>query len=169
MESMSLEVKHEIVTDLFRIYRIAPANITLRSEQILKNVFDHVAALPSRFKLIIIDTISELMLRLTPLAKMDFLEGFKEQCDRDRSIILTLDPHVIENNIRSRTYEMSDYYLSLQTPDQILGKGQIETRVVKTMVVTKMGGAERHGMEPYRFEIKPRVGIVALPFVQIKI
>ena len=64
---------------------------------------------------------------------------------------------------------MSDYYLKLRSQDVILASGQIDTRVIKMLEVSKLAGAERGGQEGIKFEIKPRVGIHILPFMQIKV
>ena len=41
--------------------------------------------------------------------------------------------------------------------------------VIKMLEVIKLAGAECHGQKGIKFEIKPRVGIHLLPFVQVKI
>ena len=103
------------------------------------------------------------------MAKIDFLQTCKELCEQGRSIILALDTHVFESKTQMRAYAMSDYYLRLKSQDMMLGKGQIDTRVIKSLDVTKLGGIERWGQESIRFEIKPRIGIQILPFVQIRV
>ena len=80
-----------------------------------------------------------------------------------------MDAHVFEKKTLSRAYAMSDYYLRLKSQDMMLEAGQIDTRVIKMLEVIKIAGAERHGQKGIKFEIKPRVGIHLLPFVQVKI
>lgn len=83
--------------------------------------------------------------------------------------MLVLDTHIFENKTLLRAYAISDYYLRLRSHDVMLDTGQVDMRVIKLLEVTKLGGAERWGQEGMKFEIKPRVGIQILPFVQIKI
>jgi archaellum biogenesis ATPase FlaH len=109
------------------------------------------------------------MTRLPKIAKVDFLQACKELCEKEKSILLTLDTHVFEPKTLVRAYAMSDYYLKLRSQDMLLGTGQIDTRVIKSMEVSKLGGAERQGQEALKFEIKSRVGLQFLPIVQIKI
>jgi archaellum biogenesis ATPase FlaH len=68
-----------------------------------------------------------------------------------------------------RAYAISDYYLKLKSHDSLLDIGQVDTRMIKILEVTKLGGVERYGQRGQRFEIKPHVGIQILPFVQVKI
>jgi len=168
MESMSLETRHEVATDRFRIYKMDTTNILRRGEKLLKLIIDHILTLPPRFKLAIIDSPSPFLIRLSPSVKVDFLQACKELCEHDRSILLVLDAHVFETKALIRAYSMSDYYLRLKSQDPLLEPGQIDTRVIKLLEVTKLRGAERRG-EGIKFEIKPNIGIQILPFVRIKV
>jgi archaellum biogenesis ATPase FlaH len=168
MESMDLETRHEVGTDRFRIYKMDTTNVLRRGEKLLKLIIEHILTLPPRFKLAIIDSPSLFMIRLSPSVKVDFLQACKELCEHDRSIILVIDTHILETKSLIRAYAMSDYYLRLKSQDPLLEPGQIDTRVIKLLEVTKLGGAERRG-EGIKFEIKPNIGIQILPFVRIKV
>jgi len=169
MAAMSLDTRHDLVTDLFRIYKMGSKNVLRDAEKSLQLIIDHIVELPSRFKLIIVDSPSVFMSHVSPVLKIDFLQTCKELCDRERSIALVLDTHTFENKTLLRAYAMSDYYLRLRSHDSMLDTGQVDTRIIKTLEVTKMAGAERWGQDPIKFEIKPNVGIQLLPFVQIKV
>ena len=169
MDSMALKTGHALATDCLRIYKMGAANVLRDPEKSLQLIIDHITALPIRFKLIIVDSPSQIMIPLNRMAKIDFLQTCKELCEQGRSIILALDTHVFESKTQMRAYAMSDYYLRLKSQDMMLGKGQIDTRVIKSLDVTKLGGIERWGQESIRFEIKPRIGIQILPFVQIRV
>jgi len=169
MDSMSLDTRHDLVTDRFRIYKMGAQNVLRYAEKSLQLILDHIVALPDRFRLVIVDSPSPFMTRVSPVVKVDFLQACKELCEQDRSIVLALDTHVFESKTLLRAYAMSDYYLRLRSHDAILSTGQIDTRVIKALEVTKLAGAERWGQEGIKFEIKPRMGIQILPFVQIKV
>jgi len=169
MDSMCLETRHELGTDRFRVYKLGPATVLENAEKSLKLIVDHIATLPQRFKLAIVDSPSPFLIRLSPLLQIDFLQTCKELCEHDRTIILVLNPHVFATKTLVRAYMMSDYYLKLKSKDAMLEPGQIDTRVIKSLEVTKLGGAERLGQEGIKFEIKPRMGIQILPFVQVKV
>lgn len=168
MDSMSLETRHDIATDRFRVYHIAPAT-NIPTEKILRAIIAQVAALPPRFKLAIVDSPSVFMTHVSPALKVDFLQSCKELCEQGRSILLTLNTHVFESRTLLRAYAVSDYYIKLKSHDSMLAAGQLDTRMIKVLEVTKLGGVERYGGAGQRFEIKPGVGIQILPFVQIKI
>lgn len=169
MGALSLDTKHDLVTDLFRIYRMGSKNVLRDAVKSLQLILDHIVELPERFKLIIVDSPSPYISGVSPVVKIDFLQACKELCDQGRSIILVLDTHFFESKTLLRAYAMSDYYIKLRSHDSMLETGQIDIRVIKTLEVTKLAGAERWGQESIKFEIKPNVGIQLLPFVQIKV
>ncbi len=169
MNSMFLDTRHDLVTDRFRIYKMGAKNVLRDAQKSLQLILDHIVELPERFKLIIVDSPSPFLTLVDQVIKVDFLQACKELGDRDLSIVLALDTHVFESKTLLRAYAMSDYYLRLRSHDMMLDTGQVDTRVIKSLEVTKMAGAERWGQERIKFEIKPRVGIQILPFVQIKV
>jgi archaellum biogenesis ATPase FlaH len=169
MESMSLETRHDIATDRFRIYQVAPTAAVTQAEKAIRLILDQIEQLHSRFKLVIVDSPSVFMTRFNPSLKVDFLQSCKELCEHERSVVLTLDTHVFESKTLMRAFAISDYYLKLKSHDSFLDVGQVDTRMIKILEVTKLGGVERYGGAGQRFEIKPHVGIQILPFVQVKI
>lgn len=168
MDSMSMETQHDIATDRFRIYQVAPTGPAGHAERTLRLIIEQITDLPSRFKLVIVDSPSIFMTRLQPPLKVDFFQSSKQLCE-GRSIVLTMDTHVFESKTLMRAYAISDYYLKLKSHDSLLDIGQVDTRMIKILEVTKLGGVERYGQRGQRFEIKPHVGIQILPFVQVKI
>ncbi len=169
MESMSLDTRHDLVTDRLRIYKMGAKNVLRDAEKSLQIILDHIVELPERFKLVIVDSPSPFLSLVSRVIKMDFLQACKELCEQERTVTLALDTHVFESKTLLRAYAMSDYYLRLRSHDVMLDTGQYDTRVIKALEVTKLAGAERFGQEGIKFEIKPNMGIQLLPFVQIKI
>jgi archaellum biogenesis ATPase FlaH len=169
MDSLSLHVRHDFVTDRFRVYTMGANDITKKPDESLRFIAKHISELPERFKLAIVDTVTPLMDRASPLVKMDFLQTCKELCIGERSIVLALDTHVIDRKMFFRVHAMSDYYIKLRSRDMMLETGQVDTRMIKMLEVTKLAGAERHEQGPIKFEIKPEVGIQILPFVKVKV
>ncbi len=169
MESMSMDTRHELVTDRFRIYKMGATNVLRNAPKALQLIIEHVKELPERFKLIIIDSPSLFMSRVNPMHKIEFLHSCKRLSKPDRSIVLSLGSHVFETKTLSRAYSVSDYYLKLNSQDVVLAAGHLDNRIVKAMEITKLAGAERQKQPSVKFEIKVGVGIQILPFVQIKI
>ena len=168
MASMSLDVRHDFATDRLRVYTIGLESIK-GAREYLRLLVNHFLGLPERFKLIIVDSITPMMAETDPMINLDFFQACKDICKQGRSIILVIGTHLLEGKTLARAYSMSDYYLRLRSKDVMLGSGQVDERTMKILEVTKLCGAERHGQEGVNFEIKPRIGIQILPFVNVKI
>jgi archaellum biogenesis ATPase FlaH len=170
MDSISLSVKQEFVTDRFRIYTMDSGEVVENIKKSFRPLLDQIMALPQRFKLVIMDSITPLLLRESTVVKIDFLQAFKELCEeQNRSMVMTADTLIFDKKTLYRAHAMSDYYLRLRSKDVMIGIGQVDTRVIKILDVTKLGGADRQGQGDMEFEIKPKVGIQILPLVRVKV
>lgn len=169
MESISLDIRKDVMTDRLRICPLYEGDVITNSKQFLQQLINNIGAIPKRFKLVIVDSVTPLITRVDPVAKVDFIQVCKEMCRNDRSVALVIDRHIYEGKSLSRVYGMSDYYLELKTHDAMLDPGQVDDRVIKVLNVSKLAGAERYSQGDIRFEIKPVVGIQILPFVKVRI
>ena len=169
MDSMSLNVNHDFATDRLRVYRMGNRDIFRDAAKSLQLIVNHIMELPKRFKVVIVDSPTIYMTSASSVTKMDFLQKCKELCEQNRTIIIVLDSHIIDNNTRYRAHAMSDYYLKLTSQDMMLAPGQVDSRIVKVLEVTKLHGAERHAQPDLKFEIKPKIGIQILPLVQVRV
>jgi len=170
MASISLYASHEFDTDRFRIYELARGRIIRNARESLELLLNHIEDLPERFRLVVVDSVTPFMLRLKKTEGVDFFQSCKEMCNRSgRSILLVLDSHTFDSSMLARAHAMSDYYLKLRSNNTVLDTGQVDTRNMKSLTVTKLNGADKHGNEGLTFEIKPRVGIQILPLVRVKI
>jgi flagellar protein FlaH len=169
MDSISLGIKQDIVTDRIRINSIGSEKFIKNAERALPLLLRNISVMPARFKLAVIDAVSPFMAHVQPEVKVNFLQACKELCEKGRSIVLVMDTHILEGKTLHRAHEMSDYYLRLRSQDAILQPGQVDTRVIKILEVTKLAGADRRGQAGIKFEIKPRVGIQILPMVSVRV
>jgi len=169
MGSMSLDVAHDLAIDRFRVYPIGSSDPSQKAGLSIELLINHIRELPGRFNLVVVDSVTPFLLRMSPASKMDFLHSCKTICKQGRSVILAVDNHVFEGKLLFRAYSMSDYYLRLRSCDALIGPGQVDDRVIKILEVTKVSGAERRASEGIKFEIKPKTGIQILPFVTIKV
>ena len=169
MNSMSLDTSQDLASSRLKVITIYSKSVIREPQKSLNLIIKHIQGLPPFYKLVIIDSPSIYLTKVNPVVKVDFLQSCKEMCEKDRTIVLAVDSSVFEKKTLLRAYSMSDYYLKLRSNDAILDRGQVDTRIIKIMEVTKISGAERWGGEGMKFEIKAGVGIQILPFVRIKV
>ena len=169
MMTMGLDVDRDVVTDRLRVYRVGTGPVIRDAPKALQGLLNHMAGIPEEFQLIFFDSPSWFMNHANPMVKIDFLHVCKEFCDAGRTMVLIIDTHVFEARSLARAYAVSDYYLQLRNFDTLLETGQMDLRVVKRLLVSKLGGVNRPWNDEIKFEIKPKVGIQLLPFVKIKV
>jgi len=169
MDSLSLDVTHDIVTDRLRIYPMSSPLNAAEAQELIKLLTDHISSLPERFKLVLVDSITPLILHLSTESKVDLIIACKYLCSKGRSIVLVTDTHAFEKGLFPRAYSISDYYVRLRSKDAMLESRQIDDRVIKIMEVLKIHGAEKHVQEGTAFEIRPHSGISILPYVNVKV
>ncbi len=169
MMEIGLDVDRDVVTDRLRVYRVGTGPVIKDGPRALQGLLNHMAGIPEEFQIIFFDSPSWFMTHADPMVKIDFLHVCKEFCDQGRTMVLIIDTHVFEARSLARAFAVSDYYLQLRNFDTTLETGQMDLRVVKRLLVSKLGGVNRQYGEEIKFEIKPRVGIQLLPFVKIKV
>jgi archaellum biogenesis ATPase FlaH len=169
MRSLALDPRQALATDRFRVFKIYSKTIIKDAEKSLDLIIGHIKELPSRFQLVIIDSPSVYLNRVSTAAKVNFLYACKELCEGDRSIIMVLDVYAFERDTLLRAYAMSDYYLRLKSNDAMTNVGMIDTRNIKTLQVTKLCGGDCYGQQGMKFEVKPGLGIQILPFQHIRV
>jgi archaellum biogenesis ATPase FlaH len=169
MSTLSLDARRDLAADRFRVYKIYAKSVVREPQKSLELIVKHIEGLPPYFKLVVIDSPSVYLNKVSPTVKVDFLQACKEMCENDRTIIMTIDFHAFEKKTLFRAFAMSDYYLKLRSQDAMIEAGRVDTRIIKILEVTKLAGAERLGGEGMKFEIKPGIGIQILPFVRIRV
>jgi archaellum biogenesis ATPase FlaH len=169
MSSIGLNPLEDINSGRLAVFKIFSHKVVREATKSLELLVNHINRLPPQFKLVVVDSPSLYISRVSPIFKTDFLQACKEMCTNGRTIILAVETHAFESKSLLRAYAMSDYYLKLKSQDAILEAGKLDMRVIKVLEVTKLCGAERWHGEGMRFEIKPGVGIQILPFQRIKV
>ncbi len=170
MDSFSLHANHDFVTDRFRIYVAGSSGKLDKDQEFVQQLLKQIRGLPSRFQLVIIDAASALITLFSSTHKIDFLYACKELCGQGhRTIVLVVDTHAFDSKTLTCAYAISDYCLKLRSRDVMLEAGQVDTRAIKILEVTKLHGAECPGQGGIKFEIKPKVGIQILTFVTVKV
>ena len=169
MMGLGLDVDRDVVTDRLRVFRVGTGPIIKDAHRALQGLLNHMAGIPEEFQIIFFDSPSWFMTHADPMIKIDFLHVCKEFSDAGRTLVLIIDTHVFEARSLARAFAVSDYYLQLRNFDTMLETGQMDLRVVKRLIVSKLGGVNRQAAEEIKFEIKPKVGIQLLPFVKIKV
>ena len=169
MESFDMQIRHQNLTDLLRVYSLASVNSINDTDVIFQDVISHMVNLPQRFNVIVLDCFTPFLGKATPKSKVDMFLALKGICGKDKSIILVTHSHIFEKVTYFRVSAMSDYYFRTDSSNKIISPGLIDERNIKTLELCKVHGIELQKSELVEFEIKPNVGIHILPFCTVQV
>jgi archaeal flagellar protein FlaH len=169
MKSISLNMMDYFLTGQFQI---TPVQVFLgagdNSRQ-LRRLLSHIRNLNPLFNLVLLDALTPLFRHNDPKIKLDFVAECKELCQAERSIILVIEPYVIDEQLAPRLLALADYHLTLKTEEAIMESEKQDRRIFKTLEVTKAHGAVRIIGGRVRFDVLPGTGIHIVPYQDFKV
>jgi len=125
-------------------------------------LLEHFSLLPEKFKLVIVDSLTLLVAHSTPISILDFFSACKNLCVEGRSIILVAHSYSFDEEVLTRTRSLCDAHLRLKLE-------AIGDRLVKTLEVLKVRGADRPTGDVVSFEIEPKIGMRPIPLAKAKV
>lgn len=162
MDSLSLFTTDYFLTDRFRVYALALRSSLRGGKRFFSMLSSHLNNLPDRFQLVIFDSITQLVAHNKPVDVIDFFWTCKQVCDNGRSVMLVAHHYAFEEEILSRSRSVCDTHLRLRLED-------LGDRMVRSMEVLKVKGADRTTGEVVSFEIEPRTGMRIIPLSKAKV
>ena len=163
MDSLSLNIVDHFLADRLRILPLAYHSKMLKDGKtpftILNHHFDH---LPESFKLIVVDSVTLLVSHSNPTTIIDFFSECKSLCDRGRTILLVAHSYAFEEDMLARIRSLCDARFRLKLE-------QMGDRLVKSLEVLKIHGAERPTGDVVSFDIEPQVGIRIIPLAKARV
>ena len=170
MDSLSLYTLDNLLADSFRIYPIRPPFSHRESLKAIYLLSNHISALPERFNLVVIDSISPFVAKLRPMLKTELFFECKKLCTENRTIILVANTHIFDKATFPRIKHLCDYHMALKLKTIRFQSDRPEERVISRIRVLKLHGTELPGKRAgIRFEIQPKAGIQVVPFSKMRI
>lgn len=162
MDSLSLTTLDYFLSDVFRIFPLALRSDTKHTNKRFHLLTRHFKQLPKQFTLIIIDSITLLLAHGDQVSIIDFFSSCKDLCDSGRTIVLVAHSYAFEEEMLSRSRSLCDTHLRLKLE-------QVGDRLVKTLEVLKVRGAERPTGDIVSFEVEPKMGMRIIPLAKAKV
>jgi len=169
MGSLSLPVAEFFLMDWLRFYPLHFRYGREDAREALWELTDHIAKLPERYKLVVIDSVSPFMNNTRPETPLDFFFACKELCGQNRTIVMTANPHAFVKGVLSRAYSLCDYYLKVRSEFFRVNAEQVSQRSIRILDVPKVHGRDRPNRKGIKFEIESKAGIRIVPFDVAKV
>ncbi|GBC68911.1 hypothetical protein HRbin01_00599 [archaeon HR01] len=163
MKNLSWDVTHFINMGQLKIAEMHVKN-TMWSSSDSKRILGLIGSFIEKrndTELFVIDSMTYLLTNTTPNNILNFFTHLRNIVDRyEKTVILTIHTHAIEQDMFLRLRSISDIHF-------ILSIKEMGDRIVRILQVLKQKGAEKSGLM-IAFEIDQVFGIRVLPFSQAK-
>ncbi|MBA5942205.1 MAG: flagellar accessory protein FlaH [Methanophagales archaeon] len=160
MDSLAFDVSDYFILGKFKIYPIR-----VRGTEWMEDVpfLNHIASDMERKEeeVILIDSLNVFVSHASERDVIDFFTACKNLCDSNRTILITLHDYVFSEEMLTRVRSICDAHLSLRIEE-------MENKLVKTMKVAKIRGAQKTTGNIIAFEIEPGFGFRIIPLSKAK-
>lgn len=126
------------------------------SKHLLPVISRYINVNSSKFNVVVIDSLSLLTINSNMNITMDFFTGCRYLVSKGTSIIMTVHPHAISDELALRIRSTCDGYLRLSNAN-IAGKG------VKVAEVVKLHGSTSQVSSQFSFDVDSTFGIKIVP------
>lgn len=163
MAGLSWDPTYFIITGRLKIGEMHVKNFSWTSDQYTKLLKLVAAFIRSRQKeqIFFIDSMTYLLTNATTTEILNFFTVLRNIVDEEeKTIFLTIHTHALETDLFLRLRSLSDVHF-------VLNVKEMGERIVRTLQVMKLKGAEKSGLT-VAFEVDTVYGIRVLPFSQAK-
>ena len=160
MGSLSFDVSDYFVLGKFKIYPIRIKGAEwVEDIPFLQYIVEDIKKKPG--EVIVIDSLSIFVSHSSEKDVFDFFTACKTLCDSGKTILTTLHDYVFNEEMLTRVRSICDGHLSLRIEE-------VGNKLVKTMKVAKIRGAQRTTGNIIAFEVEPGFGFRIIPLSKAK-
>jgi len=152
MESIGLNVSSYLREDRLRIHPLKEPPPGEDAGPLLVESVQDIESLPRKYKVIVVDSISNLFLQSEERDIMNLFSSCKRLSDGGRTIFLVTHSYVLDESILTRLGSLCDVHFRLHV--EIKG-----TKLVKSLEVRKVQSAQAVTSEVFDFEVEPWIGM----------
>ena len=162
MSSLNLDITDYFLCDRMRIYPLdiatADSGDAGRAFQVL---IDHIDSLPSRFSLVVIDSLTGLVANSEDHAIIEFFASCKRLCDDGRTVLAVVHSYAFDDRMLIRVRSLCDAHL-------VMKMEQVGDRLVKILEVAKVRNADQSTGNVISFDVEPGMGMKIIPISKAK-
>jgi flagellar protein FlaH len=157
MQSLSLDIMHYVLLGKFRVYPIETGHLDREAPVALLRAIKSEADRD----MIFIDSLTTAVGRSSLSDILRYFEGCKRICADGRTILVVLHSHSLSRDLTIRIRSICDAHLRLRTEE-------VGQKLVKTLEVTKIRGADKNTGNIVSFEVEPGWGMRIIPISKVR-
>jgi flagellar protein FlaH len=160
MDSLSLDISDYFVFGNLQIYPIHLEGVEWTGGvPFLDYIATYVKAKPS--EVILIDSLTVFVSDSSDAAILNFFASCKKICDSGKTILITAHTFAFGEEVLTRVRSICDGHISMK-------KEEVGDRLVRTMEVAKIRGAQKTTGNVVAFEVEPAFGLRIIPISRTK-
>ncbi len=157
MRSLNLDILDYLLLDKLRIFPIETSRLGREAPTVLIKAMKNEKAR----EMIFVDSLTSSIPASSDKEVLGFFEEGKRLCADGTTVIVIIHSHGLTRELLTRIRSLCDAHLQLRTEE-------VGNKLVKTLEVTKVRGAEQTTGNIVSFEVEPGWGIRVIPINKVK-
>jgi len=157
MRSLSLDIVNHLLLNRLRVYPIEVGHLDASAPELLLQAFRGEETRDMVFA----DSLTSAVGHSSLKEILSFFEGCKRLCSKGGTLLIVLHSHGLSQELTIRIRSICDAHLRLRTEE-------VGQRLVKTLEVTKIRGAEKTTGNIVSFEVEPGWGMRIIPVSKVR-
>jgi len=159
LQSLGLDILDYLLLGWIKVYHLQPSKMELNS------VFDTLIETMKRFpnyELIIVDSLTPVVAYVSLEESLSYFERCKKICDGGQTIINVAHSFAFNDEILIRIRSLCDAHIHLRIEE-------VGDKLLKSLEVAKVRGANKTTGNIMSFDVEPGIGMKILPLSKAKV
>ncbi len=161
MDDLGLSVEDYFLLGRLNIYAVPQAFSEDQSRQVFQLLRQHIAQQSDDFDVVMIDSLTTFVSNVPDKETLTFFTLCKQFCDEQKTIIFTMHSYAFNETMFIRLRSICDAHLRLKVEE-------VGERLIKTLEVAKIRGAEKTTGNVISFDVEPNLGLRIVPITKAK-
>lgn len=161
MDSLGMAVLDQMLMGWLKIYTMKLSHLRqLSAFDTLQVILEHMELMED-YKLIIVDSLTPIVAQTKGDEALAYFERCKSLCDKGRTVINVSHTYAFDQDLLIRVRSVSDAHFRLMIE-------KVGDKLVKTLEVAKIRGAQQTTGNILTFDVEPQVGMKIMPISRAK-
>ena len=161
MASLGLDVSDHFLVDRLRVYPLQITAKEINTDYTFTRIVKHIETLPEAFKVIVLDSLTNVVTHSEQTSIIDFFIHCKELCDEGRTMVMVAHSYAFDEQMLIRVRSLCDAHLKLRLEE-------VGEQLIKMLEVSKVRNADRTTGNIISFEVEPAMGMRIIPISKAK-
>jgi flagellar protein FlaH len=157
MRSLNLGILDHVLLGKFKVFSIETSRLGINAPTILMQAMKN----ERRRDIVFVDSLTSSITEASDTDVMTFFEECKRLCSNGTTVVIIVHSHGMTRELLIRVRSLCDAHLQLRTEE-------VGQKLVKTLEVTKVRGAEQHTGNIISFEVEPGWGMRVIPINKVR-